>query len=149
MKIEEKAGPEIELRRTLGERIAWLVRLRWVAISAVIVTVYSVPRIFKIELFSFQLYSVAFLLACYNLIFTAILLHSRKKNYFSEKAANISAIVQIAFDLTALAGLIHFAGGIENPFIFYFIFHTIIASILLSRKPAFLEASYAIFLFFC
>ncbi len=48
---------------------------------------------------------------------------------------------QITFDLFALAALLHFSGGIENPFIFFSIFHVVIASILLSRGATYLETT--------
>jgi signal transduction histidine kinase len=43
----------------------------------------------------------------------------------------------MALDLVMLTLLIHFSGGIENPFIFYFIFHIILSSILLPRGIAY------------
>jgi signal transduction histidine kinase len=48
---------------------------------------------------------------------------------------------QITFDLFALAALLHFSGGIENPFMFFSIFHVVIASILLSREATYLETT--------
>jgi signal transduction histidine kinase len=51
------------------------------------------------------------------------------------------ASAQITVDLIALAALLHFSGGLENPFIFYSIFHVVIASILLSRRATYLEAT--------
>jgi signal transduction histidine kinase len=51
------------------------------------------------------------------------------------------ASAQITFDLFALAALLHFSGGIENPFMFFSIFHVVIASILLSREATYLETT--------
>jgi signal transduction histidine kinase len=45
-----------------------------------------------------------------------------------------------------LAALIHFTGGIENPFIFFFVFHVIIAGILLHHRVAYFVATAAILL---
>lgn len=59
------------------------------------------------------------------------------------------ASAQISFDLLALAALIHFSGGIENPFIYYFIFHVIISSILLSRRATYLLAAFGLVLVSC
>jgi len=61
---------------------------------------------------------------------------------------NRIANAQISLDLLSLTALIHFSGGVENPFIFYFIFHMIIAGILLSRRASFLQATFAVSLFF-
>ncbi len=55
--------------------------------------------------------------------------------------AAVFASAQITVDLIALAALLHFSGGLENPFIFYSIFHVVIASILLSRRATYLEAT--------
>ena len=132
----------------LVERAFWLIRLRWIAVSGVILILLLASRIFKLYLPFIYLYSIVGVLVVYNLAFYFLLnwLRNKKKNNFI-RVANISANLQISFDLTCLAGLIHFSGGIENPFIFYFIFHMIIASILLSRRAAFLQATFAIFLF--
>jgi signal transduction histidine kinase len=40
--------------------------------------------------------------------------------------------------------LLHYSGGIENPFIVYFVFHMAIASILLSVRESYLQATFAI-----
>jgi signal transduction histidine kinase len=55
--------------------------------------------------------------------------------------------LQICTDLLLLTALLHFSGGIENPLVFYFIFHMIIASILLSMWESYLHATFAVCLF--
>jgi signal transduction histidine kinase len=55
--------------------------------------------------------------------------------------------LQICTDLLLLTALLHFSGGIENPLVFYFIFHMIIASILLSMRESYLQATFAVCLF--
>jgi len=55
------------------------------------------------------------------------------------RAATLAS-AQITVDLIAVAALVHLSGGIENPFIFYSVFHVVIASILLSRPATFLKA---------
>jgi signal transduction histidine kinase len=54
---------------------------------------------------------------------------------------------QISADLLLLTALLHFSGGIENPFVFYFTFHMIIASILLSPRESYFQATFAVLLF--
>ena len=53
------------------------------------------------------------------------------------------AFAQITVDLIALAALVHFSGGIESPLVYYFIFHVIISSILLSRQATMMQTSLA------
>ena len=132
----------------LIERIYWLIKLRWIAITGVVLTVLFAKQVLNAPLNNLSLYGVAAFLTIYNLIFTLHLKRLGKKRPARLiLIANRIANVQISLDLLSLTILIHFSGGIENPFIFYFIFHMIIASILLSRRASFLQATFAVFLF--
>ncbi|MBI5124322.1 MAG: HAMP domain-containing histidine kinase [Candidatus Omnitrophica bacterium] len=134
------------MQERLVERLYWLIRLRWVAAAGVFFTVAVVSHIFKFYLASTALYVISVILAVYNL---ALLLLLRSiKGRESIAILNRIANAQISFDLFILAVLIHFSGGIENPFLFYFIFHMIIAGILLSRRASFLQATFAMALLF-
>ncbi len=126
----------------LRERISWLVRLRWLAIGSVIVTVWVTPRIFRVHLEVYPLYGVAGGLAVYNSLLW--LVGRRLAAVSGAPVVTGFANSQIALDLIALTALLHFAGGIENPFVCYFVFHIVIASILLSRAATYLQASLAI-----
>ena len=53
------------------------------------------------------------------------------------------AFAQITVDLLALAALVHLSGGLESPLLYYFIFHVIISSILLSRQATMMQTSLA------
>ena len=68
----------------------------------------------------------------------------RSKTYIS---AQMFAGIQIMSDHFFLVCLIYFAGGIENPFIIYFLFHAIIGGIFLEKKYSYLQALFAISLF--
>jgi len=129
----------------LIERICWVIKLRWIAVVGVILVILSASRILKFSLPLFPLYIIAIALAGYNLIFFLLLTQFRRKGSFV--IINRIANAQISLDLLSLAALIHFSGGIENPFIFYFIFHMIIASILLSCRASFLQATFTALLF--
>ena len=50
----------------------------------------------------------------------------------------------IILDLITITFLIHFTGGIENPFIFYFVFHAIAASISLPYRTTYALATLAL-----
>ncbi len=130
----------------LIERLHWLIRLRWIAVAGVFLTTLVVSHVFKFSLAAEPLYAVAIILGIYNLLF--LLLLRSMKGRESIAAINRIANAQISLDLLSLAVLIHFSGGIENPFLFYFIFHMIIASILLERRASFLQATFAVALFF-
>lgn len=53
---------------------------------------------------------------------------------------------QTSGDLLVLATVLHFAGGIENPFYLYFFFQMVIASTLVSPLDSYLQATLAVFL---
>ncbi len=129
----------------LADQVYWLTHLRWVAIAGVIATVFIASRFFHIILQVRPLYAVTGFLAAYNGLFAWGVARFKKQRRPS--AIQIAANLQIFLDLTCLALLIHFSGGLENPFYFYFIFHIIIAGILLSRRETFVLATYAIVIF--
>lgn len=141
--------PKYISEKSFVERIYWLIRLRWVAVVSIILAVSFATGILKIPLVVFPLYAIACIIAFYNLaffIFIAVQKNRESPGLFL--LINKFTNLQITLDLYFLAVLIHYSGGIENPFIFYFVFHMIIASILLSRRASFLQATFAVALFF-
>ena len=128
----------------LKERIKWLIILRFIACIGVFVVITTV-KYFLRDLPVLYLYLGNIILFLYNIIF--LFYYLRISNKDTElKTLNNFANLQISTDLVMLTYLIYFSGGVENPFIFYFIFHIIIASILLSNKSAYLQATLAILL---
>lgn len=138
---------EITQEEGFIERIYWLIKLRWIAILGLILTIIFVQQILHLSLYILPLYYISVLLCVYNLAFFLFLNQIRRKTGINLAIINWIANAQISLDLLCLITLIHFSGGIENPFIFYFIFHMIIASILLSRLASFLQASFSVLLF--
>jgi signal transduction histidine kinase len=126
----------------LRDRISWLIRLRWLAILGVLVTIWLAPRVLGVELHTFPLYAIVTALVGYNLAFWVIGRWVPRATAGS--AVSYFANLQIALDLVGLTALMHFAGGIENPFITYYVFHIVIASILLSRVATYLQVTLAI-----
>ncbi|MFQ6034368.1 MAG: sensor histidine kinase [Sedimentisphaerales bacterium] len=101
-----------------------------------------------VELQSFALYGIALLLSLYNVVVLQFLNHFAKNNHeVCHSAVKRIINLQVSADLLLLTVLLHFSGGIENPLVFYFIFHMIIASILLSSKESYLQATLAVLLF--
>jgi len=126
----------------------WLVKLRWIAIVYVFAGTYISHRFLGIDLYDTALYIIATLLSIYNISVFLLL------NRFMKIDRQVSCLavkriinVQICTDLFLLTVILHFSGGIENPLVFYFIFHMIIASILLSMRESYLQATFAVSLF--
>jgi signal transduction histidine kinase len=102
-------------------------------------------NIMKVAVFDVQLYCVAAALVLENIISLLLLKHiigTGTGNISIKRIINF----QISADLVALTILLHYSGGIENPIIIYFVFHMIIASILLSTRESYLQATLASFL---
>ena len=138
-------------KEELSNRIRWLLNLRWFAVIGLLLVITGAKEILKIDLPMLPLYAGNAVLMLYN---TAGFLYFRRLDsgihdpalWFKRVAWFVN--LQITVDLLLLLYLIYFSGGIENPFIFFFVFHMVIASILLSKRAAYIQAS-LIGLLFC
>jgi signal transduction histidine kinase len=123
----------------LAERIRWFIRLRWFAVSGIVVAAGAVAAL-DMAVSWRHLLGLAGLLAALNVVYVAL---SRR---------NVPPLPftwwQIVADLTVLTLALHVSGGIENPFAFFYVFHVIIASILLPRGVSYLVAGLATLFFF-
>ena len=126
----------------------WLAKLRWIAVVCVPVGTYVAGEVLNIALGQAALYAVATLLFGYNVAVLVLLDHAVKADE-KVSARTIRRIIhlQISADLILLTVLLHFSGGIENPLVFFFIFHMVIASILLSKRESYAQATFAVLLF--
>jgi len=155
----------------LIDRIGWLIRLRWIAVAGVCATIGIAYAFLRKDLPFAYLFAVVGGLVVYN----AVMLGVHKQLRSSVRAgrslglvrfarlllprplwgiegegevqrAALLANAQISIDFVFLAGLLHFSGGIENPFIFFFVFHGIIGSILLSRRISYIQTTFGFLL---
>ncbi|HNS51409.1 MAG TPA: HAMP domain-containing sensor histidine kinase [Anaerolineae bacterium] len=137
---------EMPFESELVTRIAWLIRLRWIAVigtgSAIGLAAHLLPG--ELETGSLLVLSAA--IAVYNLLFAVNLRSVRLGPAGKERLrqATTLASLQIVLDLLALAVLVHFSGGLENPMVMFFTFHVIIACILLRRAVAFVMTGLAV-----
>jgi signal transduction histidine kinase len=140
---------QIPFEAELIERIDWLIRLRWLAVLGTGATLLIVWLWYPGKLALLPLFLITAAIALYNLLFFlyARTLKLGRAGPIRLRYATQFAYVQICLDLLALAALVHFSGGVENPIAVFFVFHTIIASILLSRRVSFLMATLAALLF--
>ena len=129
---------DLPLKTELIKRIRWLVNLRWVAITGVLLTVSIASWGLHIIDNPTPLYIIAALMTLYNFESQIYPKHLTEKPLVS---IQWHAGRHIILDLFSLTALLHFSGGVENPFIFYFIFHLVIASILLSKKVSYILAT--------
>jgi signal transduction histidine kinase len=126
-------------------RIDWLISLRWLAIVGTASAIGLVALWFPGSLALGPLLAVTAVILLYNCLF---FLHLRALKRAPPEALRLRhatrfAFLQIALDLVALAVLIHFSGGVENPMALFFAFHVILASILLPSGISYLVAGLA------
>ena len=135
---EKVVDDELPLKLELIKQIGWLVRLRWIAIVGVFFTVMVANFARNMIAHPLPLYIIAAMMVLYN--FEP---RMYRKAPDQQKLGSIKrqACIHIILDLLSLTALIHFSGGVENPFIFYFIFHLIIASIILSKRVSYILAT--------
>ena len=143
--MEERPSFHVELI----ERIDWLVQLRWLAVAGTLAAILAANSLFPSALPVGPLVAIVTAIALYNV---ALLAYARRQH--SDLAAAdrwqhtvTLAGAQIVLDLLALAALLHFSGGIENPCAMFFVLHVIIASVLLPRGMSFAVAGFASLLF--
>ena len=119
----------------LSNRAHWLIKLRWLACIGVLAVVWLVSSVLAIVPNPVPLYVIAAGMLTYNLLFG--LLERRRSRGGGSLDRNV--LLQIALDQVALTLLLYFSDISHNPFIFYFVFHMIIATLLLrGRIPYFL-----------
>lgn len=137
----------IVLSKEFKERLRWLIQIRWIAVVLVFIVLTVVIQFITPSLPALPLYIGNLILLGYNIAFhlyDKIIEKEQDVNIWFRKA-RIFSNIQIAFDFLLLSYFIHFAGGLENPFIFFFIFNIVIASMLLSKRAVFFQAGMAIF----
>ncbi len=141
MKFRKRVYPPIS-RQELQERLRWLINLRWIASGAVFSIITISHLLLKVSLPLVPLYLGNLFLILVNAIF---FFQERKFRFRKDglewtREALRFANFQITLDLLLLTYFIYFSGGLENPFLFCFVFHMVIASILLPQRDAYLQA---------
>lgn len=116
----------------------WLVLLRYGACAAVFLTVTGGWAL-GIVLRPLPLYAVGGMILGYNLF-----LQFRHRGWDRTlHGVERDVLLQICIDLAALTLLLYFADFVRNPFLFYFVFHMIIAGMYLRGRLPYLVAALA------
>jgi signal transduction histidine kinase len=118
------------------EGARWLISLRWVACAAVFGITAFTSSVLHVVANPLPLYLVGCAMVGYNLLFKL-----GQSDPRTEINIERNIFRQVAFDLTALTLLLYFTDLPRNPFLFFYVFHMIIASMYLrGRSPYFLAA---------
>jgi putative protease len=126
-------------------KIAWFVRLRWLAVVGMVSFPLFGRYVFGLRYALWPFMATGAFLFTYNV---ALYLWSRKilKGADQERRARRHSNVQIAADLFTLTLVIYLGGGIANPFVLYYVFHVVVAAMLLPWKHVLIQTAVACFL---
>jgi signal transduction histidine kinase len=124
-----------------------LIATRWTAILGVIIATLVATRVFHIGFSTLPAYIICAFMAAYNLV-----LLRQARSLEAERTGSgslthkirVYGSIHIVLDLITLTVLLHFTGGIENPFIFYFVLHILGAGIALRHKAVYSLATAAL-----
>jgi signal transduction histidine kinase len=141
---ETERSPEEE---TLVMRLWVFTRMRWVAIVGVIVVTLVARYGFHIIFPTLPVYIICIFMVIYNLVLI-------RQVRGIEKLPPEKVIPQvrrftyshILLDMLTLSVVLHFTGGMENPFVFLFVFHIVLASIGLPYRIVYLLSTIAVVL---
>lgn len=132
---ESKAADYSLEQRALILRLGVYINLRWLVIPAIIGATLVASLVFHITFPTLPVYIICAIIAVYN---SLLFLWTRdlQKQDPELVVGRVEAYVyiQVILDLIALTALLHYTGGIENPFIFLYIIHTNAAAIFLPRR---------------
>jgi signal transduction histidine kinase len=150
--VSEAAPNEHETRFTPEEaallmRLRVFVTMRYVAVVGVVVATLVASFVFDISLDLLPIYIICGLIVFYNLVLFIQLrnIHVGEAGSVIRRARQHSNL-HIFLDLIALTAILHFTGGIENPFLFFYVFHIVLASIALNYRIVYVTATVALFL---
>jgi len=131
----------------------WLrqyVRLRWLAIGAILFGALAARFVLGIGVSLFPMLIVTAAIASTNVLLS--IWQQRHERHASEPELTVRLCQRLAFahivaDIIALTVLLHFVGGIDTPFFLFYFFHVGLGSIMLSRRDAYKIMALAIGLF--
>lgn len=131
----------------LTRRAHWMIRLRWGAVAWTFVATFVANRLWGVPDQALALYAVAVVLVIENVACLWFLQRGSGETRVSRPdSVRRNIHCQICLDLVLLTVLLHFSGGMENPFVVCFFFHMVIASTLLSVRESYAFAAFAVFL---
>jgi signal transduction histidine kinase len=124
--------------RALILRLSVYVNMRWIAIPAIAIATVVASMVFHIGFPTLPVYIICVVIAGYNFFLFRLTQGLKKqKSQLVIRRAELYGNAQVILDLVIFTVLLHFTGGMENPFIFLYIIHTSAAAIFLSRRRAY------------
>ena len=111
-------------------RIGWLIRLRWIAVGCIVLACLMGTYVFPVLPHALPIYVCAGLLLLCNVLY---LVTATKKGSRAGRRDIMIGMVQVETDLVLLTAVLHFSGGVTNPFFMLYVVPIIIATITPSQ----------------
>jgi signal transduction histidine kinase len=143
-RLREKPVGVARSRTSLVDQILWLISLRWMAAALVVISAVAGTFVFPVLTSAVPLYVIAAILLACNALYA---LAARRIDRATKRQRLVLAMVQIEVDLLVLTAVLFFSGGVVNPFFLFYVFHVIIATIILPRNLSFVVGLTSIALF--
>ncbi len=124
---------ETEEINTKKKDILWLILLRLIIVTSLVVSAVIIQYSTSVYLLLNPFY--------YLILFFYILSFFYFIFYISGKYFTLQVYIQIFFDLLLITALVYISGGLQGSFYFLYIFEIIAASIVLSKRAAYLTAA--------
>ncbi len=128
---------------SLRRRLEWFDKLRWVAVVCVVAATLVADGVLPGSLPVGRLMAAAAILAFLNAIYTV---RNRRVPPTDLRVELRHVKLQMVGDLFLLTVMLNLSGGIENPLLFMYLIHVIIASLLFKGREVFQIAWLAILL---
>lgn len=143
--IESVASGYSPEEAALMMRLRVFVTMRWIAILGMLIATLVASQVLDINFQTLPVYLICPVIALYNVVFHFQLraLGGAEPGTIVHKA-RMYGNVHIFLDLLALTVLLHFTGGIENPLVFFYVFHIVLASIALHFRVVYVVATGAL-----
>ena len=135
-------------RAELTSRLRWFIQLRWVFGAGVLSAGLFLTNSPVGQVHGAWIAAVGGGILAYNWAFWFLeRRYAKAELSVLARRAPLAASAQIILDLIALTLVLHASGGIENPFFIFYVFHIVIATLLLRARDVFALAALAIGLF--
>jgi signal transduction histidine kinase len=131
---------QIPIERELQERLAWFIRLRWLAAAGIFVGAFAAGLVDHLGVSLVPVYLVGVAVIAYNVLFYRYFLRAGQEG--NPLGGNF-IYLQIGLDWLALVFVVHFTGGIRSPVTLAFALHVVIGAMLLSRRACYILAAFA------
>ena len=136
--------PISNISEVIIEQILWLIKLRWIAVGGIVAASLMGTYVFPVLVAPNLIYISAVILLISNIIY---FLFARRISTQTKSTVLKFGMIQLEIDLIILTLILHFSGDVVNPCFLFYIFHVIIAAIILPGSLSFVVGLTAVFSF--